>query len=165
MSLSHALRVMASGLVFVLVLPSGSGRNGLASGQTYTPRNQDEVELLSVIIATEMKANSWLKSELICVSINGQDPTSELVKSLRQRNLNVCKASEFKKRFNCDFDLQLEYTLVEPLQNAKVRSKIGDLREIKNGEAHFSTLLKDGQYSLQKIDGKWSISGYVSKAL
>ena len=47
----------------------------------------------------------------------------------------------------------------------KVRSKVIDLREINTGDAHIATLLKAGEYSLQKVDGKWSIKGYLAKPL
>jgi hypothetical protein len=165
MALPHGFRVMAAALLLILAPLSGSGGNGLASEQDYTPRSQDEVELLSVVVAAEMKANSWPKSELVCISINGQDPSSKLVKALRRLNLNVCRSSDFSKKFNCDFELQLEFSLVEPLKNVDVRSKTLDLRQIKNRQADIATLLKDGEYLLHKVDGKWSVREYIAKLL
>src|SRR5262249_49749260 len=101
----------------------------------------------------------------ICFSVNGLDPSAKLVKSLRQRNPNVRSTAEWSKKFNCGFELQLDYTQFGVSRSIKVRSKAIDLREINTGEAHIQTLLKAGEYSLQKVDGKWSIKGYLAKPL
>src|SRR5271165_4401884 len=100
MARPSAFRAIASAL-FAVVLLCSSGPNVLANKQTYTPRRQEEVEVLSLIVASEMKANNWAKSELICFSINGLDHTAKLVKSLRQRNLNVRSSADWTKKFNC----------------------------------------------------------------
>lgn len=163
MARPSVLRAVVSVLLFVL--PGSFGLNAVGSAQTYTPRSQEEAEVLSLVVAHEMKANSWSKSELICLSINGLDPTAALVKSLRQRNLNVRSSSEWTKKSNCGFELQLEYTQLDLSQSVKVRSKVLDLREIHNGEAHIATLMKDGGYSLRRAEGKWSISQYSPKPL
>lgn len=139
--------------------------SALANEQTYTPRSGEEVEVLSLVVASEIKANNWTKSELICFSVNGLDPSAALVKSLRQRYSNVRSAAEWQKRFNCGFELQLEYTQFDLPQNIKVRSKVIDLREINKGEGDLAILLKDGEYSLQKVGSKWSIKDYSAKPL
>ena len=38
-----------------------------------------------------------------------------------------------------------------------------DLREINKGEGDLALLLRDGEYSLKKNDGRWSIQEYVAK--
>ena len=136
-----------------------------ANEQTYTPRSEEEVDVISLVVGSEMKANNWSKSELICLSINWLNPTAKLVKSLRQRNVNVRSAAEWAKRFNCGFELQLEYTQLDLSRDVKVRSKVLDLREVNKGEAHIVTLLKDGEYSVRKVEGKWAISEYAKKPL
>jgi hypothetical protein len=148
-----------------VMLLRGSSPNVLANEQTYTTRSEEEVEVLSLVVASEIKANNWAKSELICFSVNGQDPTAELVKSLRQRNFNVRSSAEWAKKFNCGFELQLEYTQFDLSQSVKVRSKVVDLREINKGEGDLAILLKDGEYSLRRVNGKWSVSEYVTKPL
>jgi len=118
-----------------------------------------------LVIASEIKANNWVKSELICFSVNSLDPTAELVKSLRQRKFNVRSSAEWAKKFNCGFELQLEYTQFDISQSVKVRSKVVDLREINKREGDLAILLKDGEYSLRRVNGKWSVSEYVAKPL
>lgn len=151
-------------LCAVMVL-CGLGQNALANEQTYTPRSEEEVEVLSLVVASEIKANNWTKSEQICLSVNGLDPSVPLVKSLRQRYSNLRSAAEWQKKFNCGFELQLDYVHFDLPKNIKVRSKVVDLREINRGEGPSAILLKDGEYSLQKVGSKWSIKGYAAKPL
>lgn len=146
-------RAIASVLCAVVLL-CDSSPNVLANEQTYKPRSEDEVEVLSLVVASEIKANSWAKSELIYFSANSLDPTAKLVKSLRQRNFNVRSSAEWAKKFNCGFELQPEYTQLDLSQSVKVRSKVVDLREINKGEGDLAILLKDGEYSLRRIEGK-----------
>jgi len=157
-------RKVASALC-LLALLYGSVPNINANEQTYSSRSEEGVEVLYLVVASEIKANDWPKSELICFSVNGLDPSAKLVKSLRQRNPNVRSTAEWSKQFNCGFELQLDYTQFDVSRSIKVRSKVIDLREINTGEAHIVTLLKAGEYSLQKVDEKWSIKGYVAMPL
>jgi hypothetical protein len=60
--------------------------------------------------------------------------------------------------------VQLQYPQFD-LSAIKVRSNVIDLREINNGTGHFAALIKDGEYSLKKIHGEWSVKGYSAKAL
>src|SRR6266404_8777864 len=74
----------------------------LASGEkTYFANSEEEVEVLSLVLKSEVKANSWTRSNLICFSFEGLDPSPKLVKTLRQRGLNVCSIAEWRKKFNC----------------------------------------------------------------
>jgi hypothetical protein len=159
-----AVKIVASTLS-LLVLLCGSVPAVTANEQTYTARSQEEVEVLSLVVSSEIKTNNWAKSELICFSVNGLDPSAALVKTLRQRHSNVRSAAEWPKKFNCGFELQLEYTQFDLSRNIKVRSKVVDLRDINKGVGHIAVLLKDGEYSLQKVDGKWSIRDYAAKPL
>ena len=164
MARPSTFRAIASVLCAVVLL-RGSSPNVLANEQTYTPRSEEEVEVLSLVVASEIKANNWAKSELIRFSVNSLDPAAELVKSLRQRKFNVRSSAEWAKKFNCGFELQLEYTQFDLSQSMKVRSKVVDLREINKGEGDLAILLKDGEYSLRRVNGKWSVSEYVTKPL
>jgi hypothetical protein len=160
----HTFSAIASMLCAAMLLYS-FGPNVLANEQTYTPRSEEEVEVLSLVVASEIKTNNWAQSDLICFSVNGLDPSAALAKSLRQRYGNVRRAAEWQKKFNCGFELQLEYTQFDLSQDIKVRSKVVDLREINKGEGHFAILLKDGEYSLQKVGSRWSIKEYSAKPL
>jgi hypothetical protein len=164
MDSSSAFRAMAFVLGAIVLLCS-SNPNILANEPTYTPRSEQEVEILALVVASEMKANNWAKSESICFSVNGLDPAAALVKSLRHRNLSVRSSAEWAKKFNCGFELQLEYTQFDLSQGVKVRSKVADLREINKGEGDLAVLLKDGEYSLRRANGKWSVSAYITKPL
>lgn len=149
----------------LLLLLYGPISDVLANNETYTPRSEEEVEILSLVVASEIKSNDWTKSELVCFSVNGLDPSAALVKSLRQRHPNLRSAAEWRRKFNCGYELELTYTQLDSSQGMKVRSKVLDFRDINSGEAHIVSLLKDGEYSLQKVDGKWSVSSYVTKPL
>jgi len=159
-----AFRTAASTL-WLLVLLYSSAANVIADGQTYILRSEEEVEVFSLVVASEIKSNNWAHSEVICFSVNGLDPSPKLVKSLHKRNLSVRSSAEWPKKFNCGFELQFEYTQFDLSRIIKVRSKVVDLREINKGEGDLALLLKDGEYTLQKVDGKWSIREYVEKPL
>jgi hypothetical protein len=159
-----AVKTVVSTLL-LLVLLCYSVPAGTANEQTYTARNQEEVNVLSLVVSSEIKTNKWSTSELICFSVNGLNPSAALVKSLRQGHSNVRSAAEWPKRFNCGFELQLEYTQFDLSRDIKVRSKVVDLRDINKGEGHIATLLKDGEYSFKRVDGKWSVRDYTAKPL
>jgi hypothetical protein len=44
-----------------------------------------------------------------------------------------------------------------------VHAEVQDLREINAGKSDLAVLLKDGEYAVRKIDGKWSISDYICR--
>jgi hypothetical protein len=132
-----------------------------ASQQTYIPKSEEEVEVLTLVVASEVKANGWKQSEIVCFSINGLDPSATLVEALRRRKLRVRSSAEWAKKFNCGFELQLEYSQLDSSESAKVRSKVVDLREINSGQGDLALLQKDGEYLLKKENTKWSISEYL----
>ena len=148
-----------------VLLPYCSVLGFVPSENTHLPKGEEEVEVLSLIIAAELKANNLTKSELICFSVEGSYPSRELVRSLRQRDLNVRSSAEWSKKFNCGFELQLEYAQVDLSKSMKVRSKVVDLREINTGQGDLALLQKDGEYLLKKENTKWSISGYLAITL
>src|SRR5262245_52157122 len=107
---------------------------GVASNEKkHTPKAEEEPDVLSLVIAAEVKANNWTKDDLICVSVDGSYPSIKLVRSLRQRDLNVRSSAEWVKKFNCGFELQLEYIQFDLSTSIKVRSRAVDLREINKG--------------------------------
>jgi hypothetical protein len=165
MARPSAFRAIAPVLCAAVLLWCGSRPNVLANEQTYTPHSEEEVEVLSLVVASEIKANNWAKSEVVCVSVNSLDPAAELVRSLRQRNSNVRSSAEWAHKFNCGFELQLEYIQFGLSQRVKVRSKVVDLREINRGTGDLAILLKDGEYSLRRVRGRWSAIGYATKPL
>jgi hypothetical protein len=144
-----------------VLLPYCSVWGVALSEKTHTPNGEEEVDVLSLVIAAEVKANDWTKNDLICFSLDGSYPSTKLVKSLRQRYWNVRSSAEWVKKFNCGFELQLEYIQFDLSKTIKVRSKVIDLREINKGGGDLALLLKDGEYSIQRIDGRWSISQYI----
>jgi hypothetical protein len=155
-------RVVASTVSLSAVIVCSASTLG-ATKKTYPAKNEEEVEVLSLILTSEMKANKWTKKEVICFSVNGQDPSPKSVKSLQHRGLNVRSSAEWTKKFNCGFEVQMEYSGLDS-QSAKVRSKVVDLREINTGQGDLALLQKDGEYLLKKENAKWSISGYLSIA-
>jgi len=132
-----------------------------ATEKTYSPKNGDEIEVLSLVLQSEVGTNKWTKRDLICFSVGQMDPSPKLVRTLRQQNLNVCSSAEWPKKFNCGFEVQMQFVSLDTSLSARVRAEVQDLREINAGEGHIAVRSRDGEYSLRKIDGKWAISGYV----
>jgi hypothetical protein len=146
-------------LIFLFVF------SGKASAQEYVLRSEEEVEILSLVVGAEIKANNWPMPTMVCFTVDGLDPSAKLTKSIRVRYPNVRSSAEWEKKFNCGFELQLEYTHFDLSGNTKVRSKVIDLREINKGTGDIAILVKDGEYCFEKVRGKWSVRGYAAKAL
>lgn len=130
------------------------------SNETYSPRNADETEILSVLLKAEFQANNWTKNERICFSVKGLDPSPKLVKTLRQ-HLNVCSSAEWRKKFDCGFEVRIEYPSFELSQGKDIRVQVVDNREINQGTGDLAVLLRDVDYSLHKSDGKWLVTDCV----
>jgi hypothetical protein len=153
------LRPCASGLAVTLLVIS-SALSLISGEKTYLPTSEEEVQILSLVLADEIKANGLASSGTICFSMGGLDPDPSLVKSIRRRGLKVRSSAEWNKKFNCGFEVQMEYTHFDLSESVKVRSKLVDLREINSGQGHLATLQREGEYLLKKTNQKWSISDY-----
>ncbi|MDR3714092.1 MAG: tetratricopeptide repeat protein [Puia sp.] len=130
------------------------------SNETYSPRNADEAEILSVVLKAEFQANNWTKNERICFSVKGLDPSPRLVETLRQ-HLNVCSSAEWRKKFDCGFEVRIEYPSFDLSQGKDIRVQVLDNREINQGTGDLAVILRDVDYSLHKSDGKWSVTDCV----
>jgi hypothetical protein len=130
------------------------------SNETYSPRNADETEILSVLLKAEFQANNWTKNERICFSVKGLDPSPELVKTLRQR-LNVCSSAEWRKKFDCGFEVRFEYPSFDLSQGQNIRVQVVDYREINQGTGDLAVILRDVDYSLHKLKGTWLVTACV----
>jgi tetratricopeptide (TPR) repeat protein len=130
------------------------------SNETYSPRNADEKEILSVLLTAEFQANNWTKNERICFSVKGLDPSPELVKTLRQ-HLNVCSLAEWRKKFDCGFEVRIEYPSFDLSQGKDIRVQVLDNREINQGTGDLALIVRDVNYLLHKSDGKWLITDCV----
>jgi len=133
----------------------------VASGtKTYSPKSPDEVEIFAVVLRAEVEANGWTRKDVICVSVDLDDPSKRLVAALRQRNLNVCAWSEWKKRLACNYVADLSPVAFESARSAKLHAEVDDFRDINTGDAHIATRLRSGEYRLVQSQGKWSIDAY-----
>jgi hypothetical protein len=128
---------------------------------TYSPKGGDEIEILSLVLEFEVEANRWTKTDLICFSVGQMDPSPKLVKTLRQRKLNLCSSAEWPKKFNCGFEVRMQFVSLDTSQSARVHAEVADYRDINTGQGDLALLQRAGEYTLRKIDGKWSISGYI----
>jgi len=137
------------------------GKLNETSNESYSPSSEDETEILSVVLKAEFHANSWTKNERICFSVKGLDPSPNLVKTLRQY-LNVCSSAEWRKKFNCGFEVRFQYPSFELSQGKNIGVQVVDLREINQGVGDLAVIVRDVQYSLHKSDGKWLVSDCVS---
>jgi hypothetical protein len=154
--LTKSLRITSSALILVLC----STLVGSSTRKDYAPKNADELEVLSLVIKAEVQANNWTKDDLICLYVEDKDPNKRLVKTLQMRGLNVCRV-ERHTRFECGFQLSLNFNRSDSHQLIRVHSVVGDSREINQGLAHIATLLRDGEYSVRQTSGIWSVSGYA----
>jgi hypothetical protein len=150
-----------AGPALLVVFLFGSLPMPLASGtKTYSPKNTDEVEVFAVVLHAEVEANGWTPNDVICVSVDLEDPSKKLVAELRRRNLNICAWSEWKKRLACNFVVDLSPATFESAASAKVRAEVDDFRDINTGAAHIVTRLRSGEYRLAQHQGKWTVSAY-----
>src|SRR5580704_4824021 len=130
------------------------------SNETFSPRNADETEILSVLLNAEFQTNNWTKNERICFSVKGLDPSPKLVKTLRQ-HLNMCSSAEWRKKFDCGFEVRIEYPSFDLSQGNDIRVQVLDNREINQGTGDLAVILRDVDYSLHKSDGKWLVTDCV----
>jgi hypothetical protein len=128
---------------------------------TYSPKSVGETEVLALVLKSEVQANKWTKKDKICFSVEGMDPSPKFVKTLRERDLNVCSSAEWRKKFNCGFEVLLRFITFDESKSARVHAEVQDLREINEGVGHIAIRQKDGDYAIRKIDGKWTIREYV----
>ena len=134
----------------------------ISAEKTYSPKSGDEIEVLSLVLKSEVVANEWTKRDLICFSVDQMDPSRKLVRAFRQRDLNVCSSAEWPKKFNCGFEVRMQFVSLDTSQGARVHAEVQDLREINAGEGHIAVRLRAGEYVVRKTDdGKWSIREYV----
>jgi hypothetical protein len=128
----------------------------LASDEkTYLPKSEEELEVLSLVLKSEIKANNWPRSNLLCFSVEGLDPSPKLVKALRQRGLNVCSIAEWRQKFNCVFEVRLQVVSPDLSQSVRVHTQVLDLRP------DIAVIERDGEYLVRKNDGVWVVSDYV----
>ena len=132
-----------------------------AAGEKYAARNADVVEVISLVLASEVRANNWAKDDLICLLINDRDPDRKLLDALRQSSLNVRTLSEWRKNFRCGYHVYLRFVEFDQSQAARLRADVADVREINSGDAHVAVRLRNGVYAVRKSEGKWSIGDYV----
>jgi hypothetical protein len=133
----------------------------ISAEKTYSPKSSNEIEILSLVLRSEVAANKWTKTDLICFSVEQMDPSPKLVRALRRLDLNVCSSAEWSKKFNCGFEVRMQFVSLDTSQDVRVHAEVQDLREINAGEGDIAVWLRDGEYAVRKINGKWSISEYV----
>ncbi len=134
----------------------------ISAEKTYSPKSAGETEILSLVLKSEVEPNKWTRKDKICFSVEDMDPSPKLVERLRKQDLNVCSSAEWRKKFNCGFEVRLRFANYDKSQSARVHAEVQDLREINEGVGHIAVQLRNGEYSVRKIDGKWSISEYIS---
>lgn len=142
-------------LAFCLTVPAHCAE------KIHSPKSTDEIEVLSLVLESEIVANKWTKDDLICFSVDGKDPANKLVTTLRQQGLNVCSPAEWRKKFDCGFQINLNFATSDSPQTARIHAEIADFREINSGDAHFAIRFKDGEYLVRKSEGKWLIASYT----
>jgi hypothetical protein len=148
-------------LTTILVLLTCFALSADTAEKSSSAYNADEVEVISFVLASEVRANNWTKDDLVCVSIDDKDPDKKLVKTLRERGLNVCKASDWQKHLSCGFQVYMRLNSDVPSQRTRVHAATADVREVNSGVAHVAVRLRDGEYSLRKTEGKWTLADYT----
>jgi hypothetical protein len=145
----------------MLVLLTCVALTAQTTEKAYSPHNADEVEVISLVLASEVRANNWTKDDLVCVSIDDKDPDKKLVKTFREHGLNVCKASDWHRNLACGFRIDMRLISIDPSQTARLHAVTADFREINRGVAHVAVRLRDGEYSFRKTEGQWTLANYM----
>lgn len=114
-----------------------------SSKQAFSPESDDETEMLFMVLKAEIQSNHWSKNEEICLSVKGLDPSPGLLKTLLHRDLNLCSPAEWRKKFNCGFEIELEYEDFALSQGRNVIARVLDLRDINGGVAHIAELQRN----------------------
>jgi len=151
------LRIPAITLSLMVCIPLSA----IPAEKSYSPSNADEVQIISLALGSEVRANNWTKNELICLSIEYKDPDTKLVKTLRQHGSNVCKLSEWRKNFACGFHVNLRFLSFDTSRTARLHAEVADFRDVNSGSAHVGGRIRDGEYILRKIEENWSIGDYL----
>jgi len=134
---------------------------GLSALEVYSTGNRDEVEVLALVLQSEVQANAWNKDEIVCFSVEGKDPDKKLVQALRRHNLNVRSQAEWRRKLVCGFQVTLRFVRLDFPLSAQIRADVADFREINTGQAHVAVRLRSGEYMLLRCNGKWSVGSYT----
>jgi hypothetical protein len=73
----------------------------------------------------------------------------------------VCSSAQWRKKFDCGFELLVDFSDFELSQGKDIRVQTIDLREINQGVAHIAVIVRDVKYSLHKSNGRWLVSDCV----
>jgi hypothetical protein len=126
-------------------------------------RNNDEIEIYAEALESEVSANKWTDSDVICFSVDGKDPSKKLVEVLRSHKLNLCSLGEWPKKTACSYSVWLELAVFDSDDDARIRIQSSDLRDINTGSAHFATELRQGEYSMKKTGERWTVAAFTPK--
>jgi hypothetical protein len=63
----------------------------------------------------------------------------------------------------CGFSVWLELATFDSDDDARIRVQSSDLRDINTGSAHFATELRQGEYSMKKTGGRWTVATFTPK--
>jgi hypothetical protein len=151
------LRISATILLALICFSSP----GNCSDKTYSPETTNEIAVLSLVLASEVQANNGTKDDLICFSVDGKDPANKLIKTLRQRGLNVGSPAEWRRKFTCGFQARLTFIDSDSSQVARIHAEISDFRDINSGAAHFAARVREGEYLVRTNGRTWAISDYL----
>lgn len=157
--LTEKRRIAAVVVLFVLAF-AGLGRLHAKNSRT---RNNDEIEIYAEALQSEVAANHWTDNDVICFSVDGKDPGKKLVEVLRNHKLNVCSLGEWPKKTACSYSVWLELVTFDSDDDARIRIQSSDLRDINTGSAHFATELRQGEYSVKRTGGRWTVAGFTPK--
>lgn len=148
--------------LIVLFMVAGASLSHLHAKNSRA-RNNDEIEIYAEALRSEAAANHWTDSDVICFSIDGKDPSKKLVEVLRNHKLNVCSLGEWPKKTVCSFSIWLELVTFDSDDDVRIRIQSSDLRDINTGSAHFATELRQGEYSMKKVGGRWTVAAFTPK--
>jgi hypothetical protein len=73
----------------------------------------------------------------------------------------MCSSAEWRKKFDCGFEVRIEYPSFDLSQGNDIRVQVLDNREINQGTGDLAVILRDVDYSLHKSDGKWLVTDCV----
>jgi hypothetical protein len=131
------------------------------SAKNYEAASNEEIDIFAAVLKFEISQNGWKDCDIICFQISGKDPSKKLVDTLRSHKLNVCSQADWRKRLACRYSVYLVPADFLSQQEAKMAFHSFDYRDVNTGSAHFTDLLREGDYLLRKIDAQWVIVEYI----
>jgi hypothetical protein len=131
-----------------------------AKDKKYVPRNSDEMEALIAAVSSEYKTNGWSRSDGVCLSVGQLELSKPVLQELRGKNMKIRAQGEWRNPLACDYTINIGSMTINET-SGQIELESADLRDIKTGTSDLATLLRRGEYRVQKAGGTWSVQQFI----